>query len=191
VTGWDHHHDPGDAHDPTPDWAGPGPDHHLPDPAGFADHSPPDDPLPPDAPPGDPHDLPTEPAALPAEGAAFPSDGPPEPWADPAVEHEPWSAAGLDLTDAGTDPAGWADGGDPDPFPPSLELDVTPADGGPWTDPDLLGAGPADWAAAPADPPSALLPDLATADADPDATWADLQDSDDPAVRALAQHWSG
>ena len=68
-------------------------------------------------------------------------------------------------------------------------MDVTPADGGPWTDPELIG-GTDDGSADPVtDPPAALLPDLAAADGDPGATWDSLRDSDDPAVRALATHW--
>jgi hypothetical protein len=77
-------------------------------------------------------------------------------------------------------------------------MDVSPADGGPWTDPELIGGDPADlsadlsadFSAGPdVDPPAALLPDLAAADGDPSAGWATLHDSDDPAVRALARHW--
>lgn len=96
-----------------------------------------------------------------------------------------------------TDPAGWSDAGaESDPFPPALEVDVLPADGGPWVDPDLLGR-PDDWTADPSgpdlvpptDPPAALLSDLAAADGDPAAGWDELHASDDPAVRALAAHW--
>jgi hypothetical protein len=96
-----------------------------------------------------------------------------------------------------TDPAGWSDAGaGSDPFPPALELDVLPADGGPWVDPDLLG-GPDDWTVDPSgpdlvpptDPPAALRSDLAAADGDPDAGWDQLHGSDDPAVRALAARW--
>jgi hypothetical protein len=96
-----------------------------------------------------------------------------------------------------TDPAGWSDAGaESDSFPPALELDVLPADGGPWVDPDLLG-GPGDWTADPSgpdlvpptDPPAALLSDLAAADGDPDAGWDEVHGSDDPAVRALAARW--
>lgn len=93
-------------------------------------------------------------------------------------------AAWLD----GTDPAGWADtAGGTDPFPPPVDSDLRPADG-PWADPRLLGhlreAGEH-----PTDPPHALLSDLAAAGGDPDADWATLHESDDPAVRALALRW--
>jgi hypothetical protein len=88
----------------------------------------------------------------------------------------------------GTDPAGWADaGGEPDPFPPALDGPSAP-DGG-WTDPTLVGAGPVA-AIEPADDPEAFRADLATADGDPGADWADLLASTDPAVRALAARWN-
>jgi hypothetical protein len=93
------------------------------------------------------------------------------------------------------DPAGWADpAGDADPFPPPVQLDVGPADGD-WTDPDLLGtAASVDPASDPASDPAAdsaeaLRADLAVAAGDPEAGWAALLDSDDPAVRALAKRW--
>ena len=130
---------------------------------------------------------------------------------DPPTPGEP--AAWLD----GTDPAGWADtAGTVDPFPPPLDLDVTPLDGR-WVDPDLLGhtaaghtaaghtaagdvaagdvaagevaAGDAALGDLPTDPPEALLADLAAADGDLAADWASLHESDDPAVRALAARW--
>jgi hypothetical protein len=103
-------------------------------------------------------------------------------------DHDPGApAAPADWLD-GTDPAGWADtAAEADPFPPVLELAVQPAGGGPWTDPGLLG-DPAP-GSPPADPPEALRADLAVADGDPDADWAALHDSDDPAVRALAARW--
>jgi hypothetical protein len=92
-------------------------------------------------------------------------------------------AAWLD----GTDPAGWADTtGDTDPFPPPVQLDVVPADGR-WTDPDLLGRAAGGDPAT--DPAEALRADLAAAVGDPEADWAALRDSDDPAVRALAMRW--
>lgn len=149
---------------------------------------------------GDPADLPDEPAGLPTEA---PADWTTVPdagdlatdagdWADPETPAG-WASDGEGPDPAGTDPATWAAAGPgPDPFPPALDLDVTPADGGPWTDPELIGgtgADPdADTAYAPAEP-AALLSDLSAADGDPDATWQDLADSDDPAVRALAAHW--
>lgn len=67
---------------------------------------------------------------------------------------------------------------------------MQPGDGGPWVDPQLLG-GTDHWTAGPdQEAPAALLPDLAAADGDPDAGWDALRDPDDPAVRALAQHWN-
>lgn len=88
----------------------------------------------------------------------------------------------------GTDPAGWADtAGATHPFPPPLDLHVRPSDGA-WVDPGLLGPiedGP-DQAA---DPPAALLADLAAADGDPAADRTTLRESDDPAVRALTRRW--
>ena len=93
-------------------------------------------------------------------------------------------AAWLD----GTDPAGWADtAGTTDPFPAPLERDVQAGDGA-WVDPDLLGPVE-DAVDLPADPPEALLADLAAAEGDPDADWTTLHESDDPAVRALALRW--
>jgi len=88
----------------------------------------------------------------------------------------------------GTDPAGWADtAGATDPFPPPLDLDVPAADG-PWVDAGLLGRVE-DAAEQPTDPPDMLLADLAAADGDPEADWATLHESDDPAVRALSLRW--
>jgi hypothetical protein len=93
-------------------------------------------------------------------------------------------AAWLD----GTDPAGWADtAAASDPFPPPLDLHVRPADG-PWIDPDLLGRTE-DADDQPADPPDALLADLAAAEGGLAADWTTLHESDDPAVRALALRW--
>jgi hypothetical protein len=96
-------------------------------------------------------------------------------------------AAWLD----GTDPAGWADAaGDTHPFPAPVQLDVAPADGR-WTDPGLLGpaAGTDPGTDPPSDSVEALRADLAVAAGDPEAGWAALHDSDDPAVRALAARW--
>ena len=80
------------------------------------------------------------------------------------------------------------------PFPPALDLDVTPADGQPWVDPSLLGADhdPGPPLAEPTDPPAALLADLHAADGggDEPASAASLAASDDPAIRALAAYWS-
>jgi hypothetical protein len=149
--------------DPPWSWT-PGPEEHLPEP-----------------------DL--EPAGLPAEpdpaDPAEPPDaaGPAEPLGLPTEPPADWS-----------DPAGWTDqpheAGGPDPFPPALAVDVSPTDGGPWADPDLLGAGtplaPPD---PPGDSPAALRADLAAADGDPGADWAALRGSDDPAVRTLAAFW--
>jgi hypothetical protein len=88
----------------------------------------------------------------------------------------------------GTDPTGWADAaGSTEPFPPPLGLHIRPADGS-WADPGLLG--PAEDAPDhAADPPDALLADLAAAEGDPAADWRTLRESDDPAVRALALRW--
>lgn len=88
----------------------------------------------------------------------------------------------------GTDPAGWADtAGATDPFPPPLDLDVPAADG-PSVDAGLLGRVE-DAAEQLTDPPDMLLADLAAADGDPEADWATLHESDDPAVRALSLRW--
>jgi hypothetical protein len=113
---------------------------------------------------------------------------------EPEVEVVGWQDGTGERPDA-TDPAGWSDPGaeGADPFPPALDMDVTPAVDGPWVDPGLLGE-PDDWAGAdpagPADPPEAILPDLAAADGNPDADWSALRDSEDPAVRALTTHWT-
>lgn len=206
MTEWDHgadHHEPGEV------WETPGSafESHLPDEPtslsepydlGGPDHDGvPDEPagLPVEAPadwsagsdelteadPGPVSGWDAHPADLPDSGDPIGSGG------DPA-DHGDLGDAG-DPADPGTDPATWADGTGADPFPPALDMDVTPADGGPWTDPELIG-GTDDWSAVPVtDPPAALLPDLAAADGDPDAGWESLHDSDDPAVRALATHW--
>ncbi len=158
----------GDADGDGPGGDGPwsweaGPDEHLPGPADLPGEAEP--PLP----------------ELPA-GAAGDAD-PDEPRALPVEAPADWS-----------EPAGWADqpaaAGGPDPFPPALEVDLTPPDGGPWADPDLLGGD--DTALpppSPGDSPAALRADLAAADWDPGADWAALAGSDDPAVRALAALW--
>lgn len=194
MTEWDHGHeghDGPDGHDTGPDlpdlpehdlgWEASGPDAQLSDPAH----------------PGDPYGSPDHPEpAAGTEPAGFPEEQPADwsgaggdvPHAEPgAWDHDPDPGVAID----GTDPAGWADSAGADPFPPALDVDVQPGDGGPWVDPDLLGT-PEHWAAAGPDPepPAALLPDLAAADGDPDAGWDTLRDSDDPAVRALAQHWN-
>jgi hypothetical protein len=200
MTEWDHGHDEheprdaGPAHDPAiePGWDGFG--------AGPAH---PDEPATPD----DPYGSAPEPGSDPHHPYP-PAD---EPAGLPEEQPADWSGAGgswdQDLHDGvetdqadlsgGTDPAAWTAAADADPFPAALDVDVQPEDGGPWVDPDLLG-GPDHWTAdtagpelvTPVDPPAALLPDLAAADGDPDAGWDALRDSDDPAVRALAQHWN-
>lgn len=157
----------------------------------------------------EPRGLPDEPAAdwtvdpdgldpSGADGLAGPADA-----ADPAADlggpaggsddDLGGPADGTDLAGAGdldgTDPAGWVTAGES--FPPAIEVDVAPADGGPWVDPELLGADdPAPFGVPlPGDPEPALLADLAAADGDPEAGWAAVRGSDDPAVRALAAHW--
>lgn len=140
----------------------------------------------PELPADRPSDLPAEP---PVDWSASPPDA--------AAEGVPADGAGDDRAGDGTDPAAWGSSEAADPFPPALEVDVAPTDGGPWVDPDLLGAAGADgadWSGTdptpPTDPPSALLADLAAADgADPAADWPALAASDDPAVSALARFW--
>lgn len=196
MTEWDHG---GDQPEPGEVWEAPGSafESHLPDePTSLCDPYEPGGP--------DPDGVPDEPAGLPAEAPADWSAG----TAD-LTETDPGPASGWDAHPAGlpvagpdpgdpaafgdlADPAAWTDGTGTgaDPFPPALDMDVTPADGGPWTDPELIGGGTEDRSADPVtDPPAALLPDLAAADGDPDASWESLHDSDDPAVRALATHW--
>jgi hypothetical protein len=198
MTEWDSGHDGADHHDPgpEPDWApaGPDPDTHLAEPAGL------DDPAGSPAGPGpDPdHAGPgpaAEPAGLPDEHPADWSGwdagrfGGGSDWDAPQPFHDGFSGLEPDVGD-GTDPAGWTAATGSDPFPPALDLDVQPADGGPWVDPALLG-GPDRWTLGGPDlvGPAALLPDLAAADGDPAAGWDSLRDSDDPAVRALAVRW--
>jgi hypothetical protein len=93
------------------------------------------------------------------------------------------------------------------PFPPLLDLDVTPSDGQAWVDPALAGGTGLDGAGLgdddlggdvlgvepSADPPAALLADLHAADGGGDdaPSLAALATSEDPAIRALAAHWSG
>jgi hypothetical protein len=211
MTEWDHGHD-GPEHDPgaEPDWDTPGsePAAHLDDP-GLDDPGL-DDPYGSSAEPGpDPHPpaaTPDEPTGLPEEqpvdwsGGQHPGDsagwdqehtGDPAAWDQPNGGYFHDTLGEPDQGDDGTDPAGWTAAAGADPFPPTLDLDVQPGDGGPWVDPDLLGGSDSlGDPAGPADPPEALLPDLAAADGNPDADWSALADSDDPAVRALTQHWS-
>lgn len=196
MTEWDHGHDGHDGADGVPEL----PDHdpgwepyedHLSEPTTTADpYGSPGHPGP------EPHD------AAPAEPAGLPEEQPAD-WSGPGddLAHSgpgAWEPdGGLDPGDQadGTDPASWTAAAGADPFPAALDMDVQPGDGGPWVDPDLLG-GPDHWTAdglgpaGPADPPDALLPDLAAADGDPDAGWDTLRDTDDPAVRALTLHWS-
>ena len=186
---WDHHPDDhGDQHHDVPDlpeepaslsaddaWstdhgdlADPGPDHLASPPAGDED----------------PHDGHGE---LPAEQPADWSETP-----EPEPAHADWSSIVDSVDHDGgedpdpTDPAGWGVPAD-DPFPPSLSLDVEPADGGPWADPGLLGGDPAEQART--DPPLALLSDLTAADGGDSTDWAAVETSDDPAVRSLAAYW--
>jgi hypothetical protein len=195
MTEWDHGAHDGPDHDPgvEPDWdaASSEPAAHLGEPSGLSD-----DPYGSGAEPGpDPHtpDAP-EPAGLPAEEPAdwsVHADSEPGSWDQPhGGQFDPDPGDPSD----GTDPAGWTADAAADPFPPALDVDIEPGDGGPWVDPDLLG-GPERWTGsgpelAAVDPPAALLPDLAAADGDPDAGWDALRDSDDPAVRALTLHWN-
>ena len=129
--------------------------------------------------------------ALPAEQPAdWSGDVPDADEAEPA--HADWSdiVSGPDGGDEPdpTDPAGWGAPAD-DPFPPALSLDVDPADGGPWADPDLLGSEPEDPEPR-TDPPLALLADLTAADGgDEGAGWSGVETSDDPAIRSLAAFW--
>lgn len=151
----------------------------------------------------EPRGLPDERADWPDPAGAAASVGAADPDAAGPDAADPDAAdpdAGADAETAGwsgdgTDAAGWDTGDRAEVFPPALEVDVVPVDGGPWVDPDLLGADPPDpdgWTAdliPPTDPPPALLADLAAADGDPAAGWQALLGSDDPAVRALAAHW--
>lgn len=187
MTEWDHH-DHGPDHDPggEPDWAGLGsePTDHLDQPADDPSGAP-GEPEPHTADPVEAH----EPAGLPEEQPADWSGW--DPHDEPGAFHDAVPAADPgDLSD-GTDPAGWTDAAGADPFPPALDVDVQPGDGGPWVDPGLLGDPDQSTAdPGPVDPPAALLPDLAAADGDPDAGWDTLRDSDDPAVRALTRLWN-
>lgn len=99
---------------------------------------------------------------------------------------------GGDGVERFADPTGAGPWDDPaDSFPPVLDLDVTPADGQDWVDPDLLG-GPGTGVSpfAPVDPPEALLSDLYQADGGADTpSWDEVSASDDPAIRALAAFW--
>lgn len=172
-------------------WAGP--EHHAtagpgPGPAGL---------------PGEvPADWSSDHAALPAEtpsdwsGGTGPIDSVDQSGAGPvdgdpsAGGHADWSAVTAD-PDGGddpdpTDPAGWSAPAE-DPFPPSLSVDVTPADGGPWADPDLLGSE--DTEIPRTDPPLALLSDLSAADRSGGDDWGTVESSDDPAIRTLAAYW--
>ncbi len=143
----------------------------------------------------EPAGLPDEPdLSAPAEADHLPDPdravgGPDEPRGLPAEPPADWTTDGEPARWSDQPEAPYAAGGD-DPFPPALDVGVTPADGGPWADPELLGADtplpPPDPAG---DPPAALRADLAAADGEPGADWAALRGSDDPAVRTLAAFW--
>lgn len=135
------------------------------------------------------HDPVALPEEQPADWSVHPDD--PAAWDQPNGAFGPFDLGPNDLSD-GTDPAGWTADAGADPFPPALDVDVRPGDGGRWVDPDLLG-GPGHRSPPRVDPPAALLPDLpdlAAADGDPPAGWDALRDTDDPAVRALTLHWN-
>lgn len=196
MTGWDDHHPDFDGGgDGDPAAALPEEPYGLLDPASLDDVL--GDPAPEEPGPVDPG-LPDEPAGLPVE-VSVDWSADPDPAGEVSAPAGDWATddpAGWtdDPPDDGTDPAGWATGGEPEAFPPALDLDLTPADGGPWTDPDLLGGpdapeAPTAWSP-PTDGPIALRPDLALAHGDPDASWSALRSSDDPAVRALALRWT-
>lgn len=192
MTGWEHGPDFDGGHDHVPEL--PEEPYGL---LGEHDPGPVEDAVPADPEPGGPGhvELPDEPAGLPPE-VSVDWSADPDPatgvtdaatdWApDDGTDSAGWAA------DDGTDPSSWAAAGEPEAFPPTLDMDVTPADGGPWTDPDLLGGSEESSAwTPPTDGPVALRPDLALADGDPDATWSSLRSSDDPAVRALALRWT-
>lgn len=182
----DPHHDGVSGHDPGHDGG-----HELPglpeEPASWsADWSEPGHELPVDA-----SDEPV--SGLPAEHGELPAEQPADWSADPLPEPEHADWSGIVDGDPGddpdpTDPAGWG-APEEDPFPPALALEVEPADGGPWADPDLLGGEPGDFGEPVTDPPLALLSDLSYADGGDAPDWASVESSDDPAIRSLAAYW--
>jgi hypothetical protein len=113
---------------------------------------------------------------------------------DPETGHEPQPAeeppgVAPDHVDLSADHVAAAGDGtlphsvDTSPFPPHLEVDVTPADGQDWVDPEHLGE-PEPAFLAGTDSPQALLAGLHESEG------ADPTGSDDPAIRALALFWS-
>lgn len=110
-------------------------------------------------------------------------DHDPEPAAEPAgVPEEHHVAADheveqLDGTDSLPHPV------DTSPFPPHLEVDVSPVDGQDWVDPTHLG-DPEPAYEPTTESPQALLAGLHETEG------ADPTTSDDPAIRALALYWS-
>lgn len=110
-------------------------------------------------------------------------------------QHEPDSAvddAGHDLHDLPdsleehlAEPAG------DEPYPPHLDVAITPADGQEWVDPSLLGddhleAEPVSHLASPEE----LLGSLHEASgSDGEPSWEAAHNSDDPAIRSLAAFW--
>lgn len=120
---------------------------------------------------------------------AVPEDADQDHTPEPTVEHEPADlppaqAAAYDLEEPAPDHGdALPQPVDSSPFPPHLEVDMTPADGQDWIDAQLLGEPEPAFTADP-EPDAAPLADLRAAEgADPAAT-------EDPAIRALALFWS-
>lgn len=162
ATGADHdagyHADPGFEHDAGHDGGYADHDGAYAEPAAGHDGGGHDDPQPAEEPPGDADHGIDHPADL----TAHPADA---------------QTSQLDGTDTLPHSV------DTSPFPPHLEVDVTPADGQDWVDPDHLGEPEPGYLAG-TESPQALLAGLHETEG------ADPATSDDPAIRSLALFWS-
>jgi hypothetical protein len=124
-----------------------------------------DDPQPAEEPPG---------GALAEHGADHGADHPADLTAGHAADAETSQLDGTDTLPHSVDTS---------PFPPHLEVDVTPADGQDWVDPGHLGEPEPGYVAS-TESPQALLAGLHETEG------ADPATSDDPAIRSLALFWA-
>jgi hypothetical protein len=108
------------------------------------------------------------------EPAGVPEEHPAELAAEHPADAEP---AQLDAPDTLPHPV------DASPFPPHLEVDVSPVDGQDWVDPTHLGEPEPAYAVS-TESSATLLAGLREAEG------ADPTESDDPAIRALALYWA-
>lgn len=103
-----------------------------------------------------------------------------------SVDAEPVPVSEIAGADPDVLPAEDSEDSDPWSGLPQVDPDDVPepSDGGPWTDVSVLGTD-SGYNAETVDP----ISDLAESNGDENASWAQLQSAEDPAIRALAQFW--